>query len=913
MSRFADCFPKIYLMNRKIYMLVILLFTFSFVQAQKGNITGKIEELDSKNPVGQAIVKISSLDISTTTDDAGFFELKNVPFGKYRITVSHDNFQTIESDIDVNAPSVSLTPLSVTRSSSGAENAPEISSVMLDLEDESKGQTVGELLNSSEDVFVAQSGYIFGSMFFKPRGYDNENSQVMINNSDLSDPENGRTTWSNWGGLNDAMRNKDVFYGVTANPYSFSGFGGLTFMNTNASEYRKQLKLSYSATNRTYRNRLMLTYATGALKNGWALTLSGSRRWSQEGYIPGTYYDAWSYFLAVEKKLSARHRIALTIFGAPTERGQAAGTVQEAYDLAGSNYYNPNWGYQDGEKRNAKVKQFHEPVFILNHYWDINNTTRLTTTLSYTFGEDNWSSLNWFNAADPRPDYYRYLPSYYPGDNQTQEIIRSQWENNTAVSQVNWDRLYQVNYLSNLSGQSARYILENNITKTSQFNFNTFLRKDINPHITATGGANLKLYKGEHYKVMKDLLGSTHWLDIDQYAQRDFPGDSAIAQNDLNNPDRKIYVGDKFGYNYAAYINKLNLWGQAEFTYDKYDFYAALSYTAVQYWRDGYMKNGRHPDNSYGKSTVYNFNNLGVKGGFTYKITGRHFASVNGFYQSRAPYFTNFFISPRVRDKVVPSITNEEIFGGDINYIVRYPWLKARVTYYYTQFVDANEINSFYHDDLNTYVQFIMTGIDKFHQGLEFGAEVKATKTLSIIGVAAFGEYRYTDRPETQITYDNGSRPDTSFTTYLKNFFIPQTPQTALSLGLKYNYKFWFFNVNGNYFDRSYMDFNPERRTQLAIENLGYGDPLIKEITQQQMLKGGFTLDASIGKSLLIDRKYYININFSVTNILDNQNIQSGGFEQNRFDFVTKNVDKFPPKLYYYFGRSFYLNINFRF
>jgi hypothetical protein len=234
------------------------------------------------------------------------------------------------------------------------------------------------------------------------------------------------------------------------------------------------------------------------------------------------------------------------------------------------------------------------------------------------------------------------------------------------------------------------------------------------------------------------------------------------------------------------------------------------------------------------------------------------------------------------------------------------------MTYYYTQFTDANEINSFYHDDFLTYVQFIMTGINKFHQGLEFGAEVKATKTLSFIGVAAVGEYRYTNRPETTISFDNGSRPDTAFVTYLKNFFVPQTPQTALSLGLKYNYKFWFLNINGNYFDRSYADFNPERRTQAAIENLGYGDPLIKEITRQQMLKGGFTLDASIGKSIMIDRKYFININLSVTNALDNQDIQSGGYEQNRFDFESKDVNKFPPKYYYYFGRTFYLNINFR-
>jgi hypothetical protein len=147
---------------------------------------------------------------------------------------------------------------------------------------------------------------------------------------------------------------------------------------------------------------------------------------------------------------------------------------------------------------------------------------------------------------------------------------------------------------------------------------------------------------------------------------------------------------------------------------------------------------------------------------------------------------------------------------------------------------------------------------------------------------------------------------------YLKKFYVPTTPQTALSGGFKFNYKYWFFDINGNYYDNAWLDFNPERRTQLAIAGLGPNDPLIKTITEQQELKGGFTLDASLGKSFRIQNKVYLNVNFSVTNIFNNTNVQSGGFEQNRFDFETKDIDKFPPKYYYYYGRTFYLNIGIR-
>ena len=48
--------------------------------------------------------------------------------------------------------------------------------------------------------------------------------------------------------------------------------------------------------------------------------------------------------------------------GAPTERGAQQASTQEAYDLVGNNYYNPNWGYQDGKMRNARVRNSHEPI-----------------------------------------------------------------------------------------------------------------------------------------------------------------------------------------------------------------------------------------------------------------------------------------------------------------------------------------------------------------------------------------------------------------------------------------------------------------------------------------------------------------------------------------------------------------------
>jgi len=897
---------------KKFTLFILILLAFSSVAvAQQGRLMGKVTEMTTDAPVPNATVTISPLSLSVVTTDDGFFEFKNLPFGNYTLSVNSANFEPFSIQIAIDRPEVQMEPVHIKRKTADTEAHEDISTITLDLEDENKDQSVSGLLRASEDIFVSTAGYTFGSMFFRARGYDSENTSVMINGYDASEAENGRVVWSNWGGLNDAMRNKEVYYGLNPENFSFSSIGGSTYINTRASQYRKQLKVSYALTNRTYTNRLMVTYSSGQLPHGWAITVSGSRRWAEQSYIKGTFYDAWSYFASLEKKFGKNHSLNLTVYGAPTQRGQQSATVQEVYDLTGTNYYNPNWGYQNGEKRNAKVKNFHEPVFLLNHFWDISEKIKLTTAVGYTFGKDKWSALNWYNAADPRPDYYRYLPSYQT-DPVIQQLITQQWQNESTVNQIDWNRLYQVNYLSNLEGKQSRYIIENNVTQTNQVYFNTHVNADINDHVTVSGGLNFRLYKAGHYKEMSDLLGGNYWVDIDQFAERDFPGDSTIVQNDLNNPNRVIKVGDQFGYNYDAHINTLNLWAQGQFTYNKFDFYVAGSLTGTEFWRTGNMRNGRHPNSSYGDSPKYDFLNFGLRGGFTYKFSGRHYANINGLYMTRAPYFTNSFISARVRNDIVPDLSSEKIFGGDISYTIRYPWLFARVTYYYTRFLNQTEINSFYHDDYRTYVNYVLRGVDKQHQGIELGVEVKATKFMSVYGVASIGDYIYTNRPTGTISFDNGSRPDTTGTVYLKNFYVPTTPQTALSAGLKFNYKYWFFDVNGNFYDNGWLDFNPERRTQLAIKGLGPEDPLIKTITEQQELKGGFTLDASLGKSFRIKSKVYLNVNFSVTNILNNTNIQSGGFEQNRFDFETKDISKFPPKYYYYYGRTFYLNIGIR-
>ena len=118
----------------------------------------------------------------------------------------------------------------------------------------------------------------------------------------------------------------------------------------------------------------MYTYNTGLNSKGWGLLVSGSSRWSDEGYVPGTYYSSGSYLMSIEKKWNETHRFNFMILGAPTVQGRQGIAIQETYDLTGDNFYNPYWGYQtqnDGslKKRNARTRDNHKPYMTHGHYW----------------------------------------------------------------------------------------------------------------------------------------------------------------------------------------------------------------------------------------------------------------------------------------------------------------------------------------------------------------------------------------------------------------------------------------------------------------------------------------------------------------------------------------------------------------
>lgn len=771
-------------------------------------------------------------------------------------------------------------------------------------EDQDANQNVISVMSSRDDVFSSVAGYSFSPMRFSVRGYDSQYNDVYMNGVRFNNTELGRFNFGGVvGGLNDAIRNYDGIVGLSASRFGFGSVGGSTNYLIRASQFAQGQKLSLMGANRNYVFRGMYTIAKNLGKDFY-LTFSTSYRWAHKGYVRGTYYNAFAYFLSLEKVINAHHSLSLTTWGTPTERSQQSAMTDEVYDLVGrSNRYNSYWGLQEGTKRSARVVTDFEPSVVLSHIWNFNQNNTLTTGFGFKYANYKSNRMGWYyDAADPRPDYYKYLPSYDSAN-------LSAWQDGSG-RQINWGRLYAANYNANTDNHAGYYNMEDRHNDQYYFSFNSTFNSQIERNTHLTVGVDLSTTKGMHYKKLADLLGANYFLDLDKFAEQDFGLNSKEMQNDVDNIGRQLKKGDKFGYNYNLFVQNAMGWAQVtNNSLNHWSFFLAGKGGVTSMWRNGLMRNGRASEgtNSKGKSTTKNFTNYAGKAGITFAINGNHTFTVTGIYEQRAPLVYNAFLNPQIRNAYIDDLKAEKIYGGDVTYRYNFGPVYGRITGYYNIFKDQAQISNYFDDEVGTYVFQSLTGMKKIHEGLEASASLKILSNLTLTGVAALGKYTYGNNPTTTQSYENSSKDyDVKDVVFCKDYHVSGTPQQAYSGELSYNVSGWFFTVNGNFYRKNYIDFAPIRRISAKTSKDTDGNYVINNT--QEKLKDAFLMDASIGRFIRFKNGTSMSINLMVNNILNRDNVKTGGFEQNRIDGT-----KYKPYYYYMQGINGFLLVGFRF
>ena len=934
---------------KKFIPTILLIFFISFSTYAQNVIKGVVVDSEENNPLNGVSVDVKDTTLSVLTNENGVFILENLSSGSILIQISYPGYETQNFPVELNGNTIDLGTILLYEDFTEEEDLSTVTLSDDELNDDTiAADNISGLLQASRDIYLRTAAFEFSSSFFRIRGLDSENGKVLINGIEMNKLFNGRPQWSNWGGLNDVVRNQEFSNGLSASDYTFGGILGSTNINVRPSEQRVGTRISYASSNRSYAHRVMATHSSGLSKNGWAYTVAASKREGREGYVDGTMYNATSFFASVEKKFNDKHSINFTSITALNRRGKSAPQTQEVFDLRGIQY-NSYWGSQNGSIRNSRIKEVSEPILMFNHYWNINESTSLQTNVSYQFGkignsriDNNGTKVDGeavdgdgnpyivnLGASNPDPTYYQKLPSYAlrQGYSNVYEIEQAFIND----GQLNWTSLYNANANPNNNGNSS-YVLYEDRNDDKQFTVNTILNKDVSENITLNARVQYNRLTSKNFAEIIDLLGGSGYLDADSFAET-----FEEKQNDLLNPMNVVGVGEPFKYNFNLYSNVVDGFIQGQFRYNKVDFFLAASVSNTSHQRDGLFQNGGFANNSLGKSEKLSFTNFGTKGGFTYKASGRHLINMNAGYLTKAPYLRNSFSNSRENSNTVENLTSEKVLSSDLSYIFRGPILQAKLTGYYTTVQDATEISFFFADgiggDNTAFVQEILSGIDKKHFGAEFGIEAQVTPTIKLKAAGNFGQYTYDNNPNLYLTTENNTRSqDAGFVngrkdfgqSNLKNYKIAAGPQTAYSVGFEYrDPEYWFVGATANFFDNVYVDIAPLTRTSNFADDGGipfndYDEDIARQLLQQEKFDNYMVVNMIGGKSWKIGNQF-ISIFASVGNLF-NTKYKSGGFEQGRnANYRQLKEDKelsipvFGNKYWFGRGTTYFLNVNYRF
>lgn len=944
-----------------ISMFTLLPASFYFAQT---TVYAYLKDADGK-PVESAEVDLKGSGNEVKADKIGYFQFVDLKSGHYQIVISKPNFETKVMEFDVNDEKrKDLGVVTLYSNLTGADQGLAIIESTGDEENSSQGTTVG-LLQSSQDVFSRIAAYDLGAYWFRPRGIDGRTGETMMNGVSMVKSDNGNVDFSNWGGLNEITRYPEISANHSPSEYAFGGASSVIYKNTNASDYRKGFQATYSLTNRNYRNRASLRYSSGMNKNGWAFTLMGARRWAQEGIQEGTFYDAYGAFLGVEKKFNDSHSLTFSAFAAPSRRSTASPSTQEVYDYRGV-HYNSYWGWQDGKKRSERVKENFQPIFQLQDFWKINDRSSLRTAISYQFGKDKSARLDWQNVPNPSPTYYRYLPSYYdfldpdasvtvPADGTAttaqlayQDALAGWQSGDPMYTQINWDNLYKRNMNQpaedyyGVNGKRALYFQVNDVSDDKIFNAGTHYVYDFSDTSRFLLNISYQNYRSELYREVKDLLGADFALNRDPFAATNQPGKSGLYNEGETDVVKR--VGDKINYNYIFSRQEIKVNPGLKFQSGKFDVFVSALAGYSTNSREGLFKHYLYED-SYGKSGDQNFWNFGLKGQVIYKLDGRNFFVYNGAYFSQAPFLEDLFINPRVNSSVAPNITNTVINANDLSYVINSPFFKMRLTGFLVDTQNDTNVQRFFADGIqlqnadtevavqSAFVSQIMSNVDKQNMGAELGLDVKVSPTLSLQGLASYGQYIYKNDPNVYFasdatgTFANGNSFTDLGKAHLTNSRQGGTPQQGYSLGFRYNSpKYWWFGANWNYLDDNFLDPSALLRTERFVQNPVSGTPYyglteseLRRVLQPTQLPSASFINANVGKSWRFGA-YYVLLTASVNNILDNTKYITGGFEQTRratlptyTEEIGREFPLFGPKYWYTQGRSYFVNLQFRF
>lgn len=740
-------------------MAAFILIGSSSAIAQSTVIGKVVDENDA--PLIGATVIVPGTSTGTGTDAAGNFSLK-VDAGTQSVEISFIGYVTETREIKgggridlgtivLKTDAVTLQDVIVSQSVAVQRKTPvAVSTVTADeITYKLGGQEFPEILKSTPGVYVTKDGGGFGDAKINMRGFQSANVAVMVNGVPVNDMEWGGVYWSNWAGLSDVTRSMQTQRGLGASKISAPSVGGSVNIVTNGIDAKKGGTFSFGVGNDGLYN-LSLSLSTGLTKNGWAMSILAAKRWG-DGYIQGTNFEGYNWFVNISKRINDRHQLSLTAFGAPQKHGQrnalndglTIAEWQKAKNFMGEKdmyRYNASYGFdKNGKQRYSSFNEYHKPQISLNHQWQIDYKSSLSTALYMSIGRGSGYSGQGRTSADRNA---------WKGTNYG--ILNTTFRNPDGT--FAYDKIQELNAAS-IDG--SRMVMSKSNNNHMWYGLLSTYTNQITPSLEFSAGVDVRYYIGEHNNEIIDLYDGKYF--IDDNSRRNVKASDNIAAADPTWQYEKLQVGDKVYRDYDGHVHQEGVFAQLEWTRNKLNAFVSGSISNTGYWRyDRFYYDAEHAESDH-----VNFLGYTVKGGANYNITDKHNVFANLGYISRAPFFSGgAFLQSTTSNVTNPDPLNERVFSAELGYGFRSGIFTANLNAYYTLWMDKSFVRSTQMSN-GDYARINLGGVDARHMGIELDFSLRPTRWMDITGMLSLGNWIWDSNTKGYI-YDSQGQPMTA-------------------------------------------------------------------------------------------------------------------------------------------------------
>ncbi|MBR0339289.1 MAG: carboxypeptidase-like regulatory domain-containing protein, partial [Alistipes sp.] len=150
--------------------------------AQESGLKGRVLSRNGRTAVGNVAVTIEGTTYKAQTNDDGYFELKGVPAGDYKLSFAAPEFENLDIVVKVENGVKDINAVIVVPKAVSGEVLDD--AIFAELDNDSSAsdtQALPSTLSASKDLYNNIASYRFSEMRFNVRGYDSKYTDVYLN------------------------------------------------------------------------------------------------------------------------------------------------------------------------------------------------------------------------------------------------------------------------------------------------------------------------------------------------------------------------------------------------------------------------------------------------------------------------------------------------------------------------------------------------------------------------------------------------------------------------------------------------------------------------------------------------------------------------------------------------------------